>query len=398
MAQKMSMKVAFVVQRYGLEVSGGAELLCRQVVEHLYPGFEIEVLTTCAQDYVTWANVYPVGLDTVNGIPVRRFPTVRAREAEFGARSKWLYTHPHTLRDELDWLCAQGPVAPELLRYLAEHHLDYDAFIFFTYIYYPTALGLRLVADRALLVPTAHDEPPIYLDVYKAIFHTPRAILYNTVEEKQFLEELFDIGHIPGEVTGVGVDVPECPDAQSFRHRYNIHTPYVIYVGRVSASKSCDTLLDYFIRYKAGHPGPLTLVLVGRVEISVPKRPDIVSVGFVSDEDKFNAVAGAELFLLPSKFESLSIAFLESLAVGTPVLCDGTSAVLRGHCLRSNAALYYSNYPEFESSLELLLGNRRLRQLLGHGGRQYVERTYTWDQVIQKYRRLLAEVAKNPWW
>lgn len=392
------MRLAFVVQRYGLKVSGGAELYCRQVAEHLAPQLEIEVLTTCAQDYVTWENVYPPGLAAVNGIPVRRFPTVRTREENFGARSAWLYTHPHTLQDELDWLHAQGPVAPDLLRYLAGHRLDYDAFVFFTYIYYPTALGLRLVADRALLVPTAHDEPPIYLDVYQALFHAPRAIIYNTLEEKQFLEELFGIEYIPGEVAGVGIDVPDCPDAESFRRQYNVHTPYVVYVGRVSASKSCDTLLDYFVRFKATHPDALTLVLVGRVEIPIPKRPDIVSVGFVSDETKFDAIAGAEFFLLPSKFESLSIAFLESLAMGTPVLCDGTSNVLRGHCLRSNAALYYLNYPEFESSLELLLNHRQLQQLLGQKGRQYVKRAYTWAQVIRKYHLLLTETTRNPWW
>lgn len=392
------MRIAFVVQRYGLEVNGGAELLCRQVVEHLVPEFEIEVLTTCAQDYVTWENAYPPGATTVNGIPVRRFPTTRTREKKFGARSAWIYSHPHTLQDEWDWLHAQGPVAPDLLHYIAEHRSDYSAFVFFTYIYYPTVLGLRLVADRALLVPTAHDEPPIYLNMYKPLFHSPRAMIYNTVEEKQLLEDLFGIEHIPGDVVGVGIDAPRRLDPESFRRQHNRHTPYVVYVGRVSASKSCDVLLDSFVRYKAAHPGPLALVLVGQVEIPIPQRPDIISLGFVPDEIKFNAIAGAELFLLPSKFESLSIAFLESLAVGTPVLCEGTSAVLRGHCLRSNAALYYLNYPEFEAGLELLLTNQRLRQSLSRRGKQYVERTFTWKQVVQKYRRLLTQTVQTPWW
>ena len=394
----MSIKVAFVVQRYGLEVSGGAELHCRQVVERLAPEFEIEVLTTCAQDYVTWENVYSPGWDTVNGIPVLRFPTIRTREEEFGARSAWLFSHSHTLQDEMAWLYAQGPVAPELLSHLAEHHLDYDAFVFFTYIYYPTTLGLRLVADRALLVPTAHDEPPIYLDMYRALFHAPRALIYNAVEERQFLEDLFGIDHIPGDVVGLGVDVPERADPEMFRHKYGIETPYVVYVGRVSSSKNCESLLDYFTRYRAAHPDPLTLVLVGRAEIPIPERSDVKALGFVSEEDKFDAIAGAELFLLPSRFESLSIVFLESLAMGTPVLCDGTSAVLRGHCMRSNAALYYRNYPEFELSLELLLSNGRLRQVLGQRGEKYVRRNYTWGQVLQKYHHLLAEVTQNPWW
>lgn len=393
------MRLAFVVQRYGLEINGGAERLCREVIERLSPEFEIEVLTTCAQDYTTWENTYPAGQEVINGIIVRRFPSIRTRSPDFGAFSAWLYTHPHTLQDELNWLYAQGPVVPDLLRYLAEHRHDYDVFIFFTYIYYPTALGLRLVADRALLVPTAHDEPPIYLDIYKALFHAPRAILYNTPEEKKLLEGLFDIEYIPNEIVGIGIEIPSHLDPDSFRHKYNITTPYVIYVGRVSPSKNCPTLVEYFTRYKAFRPhSPLTLVLVGRPEFPIPELADILTLGFLSEEDKFNAIAGADLFILPSRYESLSIAFLESLAVGTPVLCNGTSAVLRGHCLRSNAALYYLNYPEFEASLDLLLENRVLRQKLGRNGMQYVRQNYTWDQVVQKYRYLINEVNRTPWW
>ncbi|MGC8946335.1 MAG: glycosyltransferase family 4 protein [Anaerolineae bacterium] len=393
------MRLAFVVQRYGLEINGGAEHLCRKVAEHLSRECEVEVLTTCAQDYLTWENVYLPGMDIVNGVRVRRFPTIQTRAPDFGARSAWLYSHSHTLQDELEWLYAQGPVVPDLLRYVAEHRSDYDVFIFFTYIYYPTALGLRLVADRALLVPTAHDEPPIYLNIYKPLFHAPRAILYNTPEEKQLVENLFDVEYIPSEIGGIGIEVPQNSDPALFRQRYGIRAPYVIYVGRVSASKNCHTLVEYFIRYKKANPAsPLILVLVGRAEFSLPERPDVVSLGFVSDEDKFNAIAGAELLLLPSRHESLSIVFLESLAMGTPVLCDGTSAVLRGHCLRSNAALYYHNYPEFEASMDLLLSDPMLRKALGHNGQRYVQQHYTWEQVLQKYRRFIAEIASAPWW
>ncbi|MFW6116202.1 MAG: glycosyltransferase family 4 protein [bacterium] len=392
------MHLALVVQRYGLEVNGGAELLCREVVEHLPSEFNTEVLTTCAQDYVTWENVYPPGLDSVNGVPVRRFPTLRTREEEFGARSARLFGRPHTFQDEMDWLHAQGPFVPGLLEYIADHHLAYDAFVFFTYIYYPTALGLRLVADRALLVPTAHDEPPIYLDIYKALFHAPRAFIYNTIEERTFVEDLFGVTHIPGAVVGVGIEVPNRVSLESFRRKYDIQTPYVVYLGRVSESKNCGQLLEYFVRYKASRPGPLTLVLVGRVEIPVPERSDVKALGFVSEEDKFSALSGAELLLLPSRFESLSIVFLESLAMGTPVLCSGTSAVLRGHCERSNAGLYYLNYPEFKASLEFLLDNRPLRQAMGRKGKAYVEGHYTWDEVVQKYCRLLSEAVQRPWW
>ncbi len=68
------MKIAFIIQRYGETIAGGAEMLCRRVAERLAREHEVEVLTTCAVDYVTWANQLEPGTETVNGIPVRRFP------------------------------------------------------------------------------------------------------------------------------------------------------------------------------------------------------------------------------------------------------------------------------------------------------------------------------------
>jgi hypothetical protein len=49
------MKVALVVQRYGPEVHGGAETLARRMAELLAEHVELEVLTTCAIDYLTWS-------------------------------------------------------------------------------------------------------------------------------------------------------------------------------------------------------------------------------------------------------------------------------------------------------------------------------------------------------
>ena len=71
-------RVAIVVQRYGVEVNGGAEQHARWLAERLAEpstageATEVTVLTTCALDYITWADHYPAGEETINGVRVLR--------------------------------------------------------------------------------------------------------------------------------------------------------------------------------------------------------------------------------------------------------------------------------------------------------------------------------------
>lgn len=391
----MRTRLAFVVQRYGLEVLGGSETLCRQVVERLASTYDIEVITTCAQDYWTWENAYPSGTTTVNGIPVHRFPTIRTRSADFGKFCAQIFGRSHTFEQELKCLFDQGPLAPDLLAYITDRRDQYDLFVFFTYIYYPTALGLRLVPDKSLLVPTAHDEPSIYFDLYKALFHSPRAILYNTEEERTFVHSLFGNHYIPNEVAGVGVQIPAHRDPEDFRQKYGVTKPYVLYVGRIVSSKGCQELLGHFTRFN--NDGLMQLVLAGRTEMDIPNRADILYVGYISEEDKFDAMTGATALIMPSKYESLSMVTLESWMVGCPVICTAECQVVAGMCRRSNGGLYYRNADEFGDILRLLIQRPDLQKRLGQNGKQFVLANYTWDVVKQKYIKMIDLVVHQSW-
>ena len=143
------MKIAFVIQRYGAEVLGGSEQLCRLVAERLALSHEVEVLTTCARDYVTWTNDYPEGADRIKGVIVRRFANATTRDIEaFNQYSAWIFNNTHTRHDEMEWLKQQGPWCPNLVEYLKRHHQQYDVLIFFTYLYAPTVLGLDACPQR----------------------------------------------------------------------------------------------------------------------------------------------------------------------------------------------------------------------------------------------------------
>ena len=389
-------RIGFVVQRYGPEVNGGAEHHCRRLAEQLTTDFEVEVLTTCARDYLTWKNHYPEGMESVNGVLVRRFRTDFPRRIRsFGRFADRLYVTPHTFSDETEWITRQGPHTLDLLRYLKEHEAEYDLFIFFTYLYFPTLLGLPLVPWKALLVPTAHDEPPLSLDCFRPLFHLPRGILYNSEEERRLIQTRFRNEHIPWEVIGAGVDPMADADPARFRRRYGIEGEYLLYVGRVDVKKGCRELLDDFLRLEKIGDRPLRLVLVGSVMMKPPRHPAITALGFLPEADKNDALAGALALVAPSPYESLSLVALEAWTLGVPVLACAASPVLVGHCERSRGGLSYNDSGEFMEAVDRLRSSSSFRQGLGEKGREYVERHYRWPALIERYRRFIEGISKE---
>jgi glycosyltransferase involved in cell wall biosynthesis len=426
------MKLAFVVQRYGTEVLGGSEFHCRLIAERLAGRHDVEVLTTCARDYITWKNEYPEGADRVRGVTVRRFANARTRDlAEFNRYSDWIFNNPHTVNDEMEWLTQQGPWSPALFKYLQTHHHQYDVLIFFTYLYATTVMGLEVNPARSVLVPTAHDEPAIGLDIYKEVFSRPAAIMFNTEVERRFLKDRFLNMPRLEETVGVGVDIPpQQPDPRLpqpaddessddgpatapsldetgsapqefpshltargavFRRRHRLYGPIVLYGGRIDPGKGCEELLEYFNRY-VQDGGDATLALMGVKLMPLPEQPFIRFAGLLSDRERLQALEAATIVVCPSPFESLSLMALESMAVGTPILANARSAVLVDHCVKSNGGLYYADGDEFVECLKLLVRDEPLRRAMGRNGREYIRHNYRWDVVLGKYERVFAAI------
>ena len=428
------MRIAFVVQRYGAEILGGSEYHCRLVAERIALRHDVEVLTTCARDYITWKNEYPEGSDRVRGVTVRRFANAKQRDIDaFNKYSDWIFSNPHTREDEMKWLEMQGPWCPALVDHLTRNYRSYDAVIFFTYLYAPTVLGLQVDPERSILVPTAHDEPAIHLAIYKEMFRLPAAIAYNTEVEKNFLKMTFDIRTVAEETVGCGVDLlqgelsagaaaanlsPESPSGQasassdaagddgddreevdvfarlkargvSFRRRHRLYGDFLLYGGRIDAGKGCEELLEYFTSYKE-LGGDASLVLMGVKLMQLPEVPWVRFAGLLSERERLQALEAATVVVVPSPFESLSLLALEAMAVGTPVLCNARSEVLAEHCLKSNAGLFYADREEFIECTKLLLDDERLRRAMGRNGKEYVKRNYRWDVIMSKYDRLIA--------
>ena len=392
----MKKKIAIINQRYGLEVNGGSELYSRQIAEKLIAKYDVEVLTSCAVEYVKWSNYYKEGVEQINGVTVRRFKTLHEREPKvFSALDSMMLSNPH-IEEEISeqWIEHMGPYCPELVEYVDKHQDEYEAIIVVTYLYYTAVKSIVRIKNKAIFIPTAHQEPFIHFDMYKKVFGAADAYVFLTDEEKDLVHSIFHNEDVPYEVMGVGVEVPEVVDSERFKKKYNLDN-YLIYVGRIDEGKDCPRLFKYFLEYKRRVKSDLKLVLMGKAVCDIPKSPDIISLGFVSEEDKFDGIKGAKALILPSKFESLSISFLEAMTLSVPVIVNGICDVLKGHCVKSNGGLYYKNYFEFEGCINYMMEHPEEYAIMCKNARKYVEDYFQWDDIMKKFDRIIERVGKT---
>ena len=382
-------KVAFVVPRYGRELRGGATSHVRELTQRLAQEWDVTVLTSCAVDSQTWANALSEGVVPDGPVSVRRFPVAEQRRTGFFRMlSAALLRRPVGHLAEESWVASQGPVLTGLYEHLVHQRDFYDGFVFFNYFLAPTVWGLPLVADKAFLVPTAHDEPAFKLNVYQDIFELPRAILCNTLEEQKLIATQ-PHGIARTLVAGVGVQPPQV-DPERVRARFGLRRPYFVYVGQLEEGKGIGGLLRDFSTLRARDPDLPDLVLVGGADMPLT-GVGVRYLGALDEQEKFDVIAGAEAAFIPSRFESLSLLFLEATSVGTPVIGHARSPIVSGLIQRSGAGVVYR---DAKSLLAAMRTVRREREAMRTAGKAFAA-VHTWESVLQVYRDELASLMNE---
>ncbi len=383
------MNVAIVSPRYGPEVGGGAEGLAREYAQRLAARHAVTVVTTCALDYRTWADHFAPGVSNDGKVRVLRFPVDSPRDpSSFDRCSARVLTSPAAQEEQERWMDEQGPTSSALLAHLSDAS-SYDVVIFIPYLYATTVRGLPLVANRAILVPALHDEPPARLAIFDDLFDRVRHFVFSTPEERAFAERRFGIADDRSTIVGAGVDPP--PAVQAQRPHW-LPRRYVVCLGRIDPSKGSDQLVLDHRAYRAAVPDGLDLVMVGRAAMNLPDEGWLVAPGFVSEDEKHRTLSDAVALVCPSRYESLSLVLLEAWSHGTPTISAADSPVLVGQSRRARAGLWYRNSAEYGECLSVLCDIPPLARTLGRSGQSFT-RGLDWEHVIGRLEAAMIAVS-----
>lgn len=394
-------KVGFVTPWYGENIPGGAEMATRNLTRHLVEqGLEIEIITTCVKEFTAnWnENYHKPGESISNGMLVRRFPVRQRNEAAFGSVNEKLMKGIPITRIEEEIFVEEMINSPAMYKYIAEHKEEYDLFVYIPYMFGTTYYGIQACPEKAVMIPCFHDEPYLYLELFRETFEQAAAMAFNARPEYELAKSVYNLEHVITEVPGLGLDTDIMGNGSRFRKKYEIEDPFILYAGRKDTGKNIYKLLQYFREYKKRKSSNLKLVLIGggNIQISKDIKSEVIDLGYVDAQDKYDAYAAAEMLCQPSKHESFSLVIMESWLCGRPVLVHEDCEVTKHFAVESNGGLYFQDYFEFEGCVHYFVTHPEESKKMGQQGREYVLQNFTWKEVIRKYMELFQKVvARN---
>ncbi len=391
-------RIAFIVPRYGTDVVGGAETLCRMLAEDLARhGTPVDVLTTCATNHFTWANDLPEGTSHEAGVTVRRFAVgprdairffVKHSAIDCGARLPY--------GEQVEWM-ANSVWAPGILSAAG----DYDWLIAMPYLFGTTFWSAVAHPDKTVMIPCLHDEHHASQAVVLDALASCRGVMLNAPGEGVLLDRLLAT-HRRGTalrnspvVVGGGFDEEPVPDdarVREFCRRHRAEPGYLLYAGRRERAKGLVNLFDDYRAYRATTEQPRPLALMGSGDTTPPAdiAPHVIDLGFVPTEERALAYAGASVLIQPSRLESFGLVLFESWLAGTPVIVNRQSDVLRGHCEQSGGGLWYSDATSFMEAVRMVTQDDSICTRLADAGRAYTLTEFKWSAVRRRFLNALA--------
>lgn len=417
----LSMKIAFVIPWYGKDVGGGAESACRSLVTSLHkirPDIKVDIITTALKSFANdWNNnVWEEKMYDDEGINVYRFKAKPVSRKLFHkinfnklmpqtVEDLWTHEKPKSPLTPFSWFWERFYlrhmiISQSMSRFLRKSFHEYDYFFFMPYMFATTYYGSLAVKGKAVIVPCLHNERYAYMNIFQNMMKKATATMFWVHAEQRLANKLYHIDAEKQCLIGAIVDTkPLKGDSARFRQKFNVKAPFMLYAGRKIVGKGVPEMVEYFLTLKNRHASTpfikdLKLVLIGKGDLEYPstKYPDIIDLGFVSEQEKQDAYAAATVFCLPSRMESFSIVIMESWLQGVPVMVHDGCEVTRDHVLQSNGGLTYNTQESFIKAVEFMATHPEKAKKMGAEGRSYVIDNYSPERIVEKFVTFLAKL------
>lgn len=394
-------KLGFVIPWFGFDIPGGAEAELKGLILHLYEaGIEVEVLTTCVYSFLSnWnCNYHKAGTSIEKGIAVRRFVVRERNDEQFNQVNIKLMNNQIPLSEMEEAVFVTEMVnSPDLCQYIRNNKDEYSLFVFIPYMFGTTYFGIQECYEKAVMIPCFHDESYVYMECFRQKFSKVAGMIFHAKPEEELANKVYDLSGVNTKVLGEGVYTKYIFDAERFRKKYHMQNPFILYAGRKDEGKNIYTLINNFREYKLRNGINLKLILIGGGELKIPAEiaSDVIDLGFVDEQDKFDAYAAASLLCQPSKNESFSLVIMESWICKRPVLVHEECNVTKHFAVASNGGLYFKNYFDFEGAVNFVLENPEVADVMGMSGREFVLSNFSWDVIVESYMSYFREVAGN---
>jgi len=204
------------------------------------------------------------------------------------------------------------------------------------------------------------------------------------------------------------VCVPEGVNAEFFssmnkkniaapREKFEIAGPYILTVGTQEPRKNLTTILSVFNKLKTEKDIPHKLVVAGKegwlIKKPMTELPNLISTGYVSQQDLIALYRGAELFLFPSLYEGFGLPLLEAMAAGVPVIASDIP-VHREVC--GEAALFANplDAEEWRNAINQLLQNTSQQNRMRTNGIARANK-FSWQKTAELTMEIYKSVMEN---
>ena len=249
--------------------------------------------------------------------------------------------------------------------------------------------------------------PPLFSKISFNIIKKASLFFYNKCDEifvpyhelRDYLKKQGVNTKISVAKLGVDIDIfSPAKDKRSYKKKLEIDPEKKVigYVGRISKEKNVQILLKAFNHLRERNDIYLLLVGNGPEDQirDFKETPNCQITGFVDDVQKY--LKAMDVFVMPSLTETTSLATLEAMSCGIPVVVTKVGFI-KSYVVKNYNGLFFprNDAKMLAAKINKLLDDEEMRNRLGRNARKTVAYSFSWERSINKIKRLLKEKVNN---